>query len=70
MSPEQVTAQAVDARTDQYSLATVLYEMLAGEPVICGTSEPSLDLQVRVRAVRPVRIHRSKRFPPHRPPRV
>ncbi len=37
MSPEQATAErAVDARSDQYSLASVLYEMLVGEPPITG----------------------------------
>ena len=36
MSPEQATADVVDARTDQYSLATMLYEMLAGEPPFAG----------------------------------
>src|SRR5437588_500752 len=36
LSPEQVTSKPIDARTDVYSLGTVLYECLVGEPPFTG----------------------------------
>lgn len=55
MSPEQATAEAVDARTDQYSLACVLYEMLAGEPPFTGPTAQAIMARRLTESARPVR---------------
>jgi serine/threonine-protein kinase len=60
MSPEQAAGdKALDARTDQFSLAAVLYEMLTGEPPWTGVTAQAIAAKrvsepaPSVRAVRP-----------------
>lgn len=58
MSPEQATAEPIDARSDQYALACTLYEMLAGEPPHTGPTPQAViarRLTEPARAIRPVR---------------
>ena len=55
MSPEQASAGPVDARSDQYSLATVLYEMLAGEPPFSGATASATIARRFAESPRPIR---------------
>ena len=59
MSPEQASAGVIDARTDQYSLACVLYEMLCGEPPFTGPTAAAIMARRFAETPRPVRTVRS-----------
>jgi len=59
MSPEQATAdQNVDARSDQYSLGAVTYEMLTGEPPHSGATSQAVIARLLTETPRSVRSTR------------
>ncbi|HEX6317178.1 MAG TPA: protein kinase [Gemmatimonadaceae bacterium] len=65
MSPEQATAdKQITARSDVYSLASVLYEMVTGEPPHMGTSAQQIIMKIIAEPVRPATELR-KSVPPH-----
>jgi serine/threonine-protein kinase len=64
MSPEQVTGEHVDSRSDIYALGAVAYEMLAGQPPFTGSSAQTILSKVIAEEPRPVGEHR-KSVPPH-----
>jgi tetratricopeptide (TPR) repeat protein len=55
MSPEQATGDQVDARSDQYSLATILYEMLAGDVPFSGSTAQAVLARRLTESARPIR---------------
>jgi serine/threonine-protein kinase len=60
MSPEQASADAeLDGRTDIYSLACVIYEMLAGQPPFAGTPSRITMTRHVLEPATPVRAFRS-----------
>ncbi len=55
MSPEQATAEReITARTDIYSLGSVLYEMLSGEPPHIGNSAQAIIMKIVTEDAAPV----------------
>jgi len=53
MSPEQVTGNPLDGRTDQFSLAVLLYEMLAGHKPFTGDTVVTITYRILHEAVPP-----------------
>jgi serine/threonine protein kinase/Tol biopolymer transport system component len=65
MSPEQATAEKeITGRSDVYSLASVLYEMLAGQPPHLGGSAQQIIMKIIAETPPPVTQHR-KSVPLH-----
>jgi serine/threonine protein kinase len=65
MSPEQATAdKEITGRSDIYSLASVLYEMLAGQPPHLGGSAQQIIMKIIAEPVQPVTALR-KSVPPN-----
>jgi serine/threonine-protein kinase len=65
MSPEQATAEKeITPRSDVYSLATVLYEMLAGQPPHIGGSAQQVIMKILTEEAAPVSAMR-KNVPPN-----
>jgi tRNA A-37 threonylcarbamoyl transferase component Bud32 len=55
MSPEQATAEKeITARSDVYSLGSVLYEMLTGDPPHTGSSAQQIIMKIVTDTARPV----------------
>ncbi len=64
MSPEQATADThIDNRSDIYSLGSVLYEMLTGEPPHTGPSAQAIIMKIVTDVARPVRELRKAVLP-------
>ncbi len=59
MSPEQASADAeISSLSDEYSLACVVYEMLAGQPPLVGLNARATLMKQVTSTPRPVRVHR------------
>lgn len=57
MSPEQTMGMPLDARTDLFSLGSILYEMAAGAPAFAGNNVGTLAIQIAQQPHAPIASH-------------
>jgi serine/threonine protein kinase len=63
MSPEQILGKPLDGRSDQYSLAVIIYEMLGGQPPFSPTNTAALYHQ-QLNVMPPLVTHLNPQLPP------
>jgi serine/threonine-protein kinase len=63
LAPEQVAGEAFDHRADLFSMATVLAEMVLGQPLFPGSGQLAVLLAIRDTRIDPLREAKSK-LPP------
>ena len=51
MAPEQVTAKAIDGRTDLFAASILFYELLSGQPLFDGESDAALMSRIALEEV-------------------
>lgn len=62
-SPEKISEERIDARSDVYALASILYEMIAGVAPFAGPNTPAVFARVLTEEVPSLAQHAKQPFP-------